>query len=156
MKQPMAHHITLLGMDAKKTTTLSHILKVTCKELNVLPEEVTSKKRNAEIVYARHIYCYLASTGGFNFTLVNIGKFINRDHASVLHARKKISDSAEMYRDIAEKVERIKSLVDNYTIESFDLENITSNHVGYYYPPDKKRALKIWSEHNDVLTRIAV
>ncbi len=143
-------------MDAKKNTTLPHILNVTCKELNVTPEEVRSENRKAEIVHARHIFCYLAATGGYNFTLVNIGKFINRDHASVLHARKKLIDIIEMYRDTAETVERIKSLVDSFSIESFEEASVNSQHVGYYYPQSKKRALKIWSDSNDVVSKIKV
>lgn len=150
------NYITMLGMDAKKNTTLPHILNITCKELNVTPEDVKSANRKGEIVQARHVFCYLAATGGYNFTLVRIGKFINRDHASVLHARRKISDTIEMYIDTSKTVERIKSLVDSFTIETFEDANINSQHVGYYYPESKKRALKIWSEANDVVSKLVI
>ena len=156
MNKPAPHYMTLLGMDAKKSTTLTRILHVTCKALKITPEQVKSSTRKAEVVFARHVYCYLASTGGYHYTLVNIGKEINRDHASVLHAKRKLSDDVTMYKDIADKIDRIKSLIDSYTIETFDKDSINSNHIGWYYEAKRKRALKIWSECNDLVSKVSI
>ena len=156
MIKPTPHYMTLLGMDAKKNTTLTRILNVTCKALKITPEQVKSTTRKAEVVFARHIYCYLASTGGYNYTLTSIGDLINKDHASVLHAKRKIKDGTETYKDIFDQVERIKTLIDSYTIETFDKDSITSQHIGYYYRADRKRALRIWCESNDLVSKIAV
>lgn len=152
----MISHFTLLGLDATKTATIVRVLDTTSEVLKVSKHDIRGRKRDAEIVFARHVFCYLAHLPEYKHSLKEIGKEIGRDHASVLHGERKIADQIELYHDVFLKVERIKSLLADYTINAFSHSDLTSQHIGYYYPKSKKRALKIWSEANDVVTKIKV
>lgn len=55
--------------------------------------EIQSDCRKKEIVYLRKIYCMIASDYGY--TLVNIGKSLNRDHSTVIHSLKSGYDLLE-------------------------------------------------------------
>ncbi len=63
----------------------------------ITKKEMINQCRKREYVYARHMamylmYCLIPST-----TIASIGKYFNRDHTSVLHAKAHISDI--MYLD---------------------------------------------------------
>jgi chromosomal replication initiation ATPase DnaA len=53
--------------------------------------DIIGRKRYRHIVEARHAYCYIMRTFT-SATVVSIGKSINRDHTSVLHARDTVQD----------------------------------------------------------------
>jgi len=63
---------------------------------NVKRSELMSKKRQSEIKNARHIAMYLAYKYT-EFPLVRVGEYFGRDHATVVHARKRIKDAKEGY-----------------------------------------------------------
>ena len=73
-----------------KTDRLESILKVVCDKLNVTVAEAKGTIRDAEIVRARQIYCYMAKETGYTFK--KIGAIINRDHATVIYACKVVSN----------------------------------------------------------------
>ena len=63
---------------------------------NVKRSELMSKKRQSEIKNARHIAMYLAYKYT-EFPLVRVGEHFGRDHATVVHARKRIKEAKEGY-----------------------------------------------------------
>lgn len=70
-------------------------------------EMMRGKKKNKEIVMARHIAMYLIR----EFTPLNlsmIGRYFNRDHASVIHAVKKIKYEKEIYQDVQDILKRLR------------------------------------------------
>lgn len=76
------------------------ILSICSDVLNIPEAEIKGKSRKAEVVIARHIYCYIA-TNKTNYTLQYIGFLINRDHSSVIHASKNIYGFLSLKDDIA-------------------------------------------------------
>ena len=57
------------------------------RAIGVTFDEICSTTRKANVVTARHTFCwYLRTKHGSIFTLDYIGKLINRDHTSVIHA----------------------------------------------------------------------
>lgn len=72
------------------TDRLESLLTVICETLDVTVNEAKGTIRDAEIVRARQIYCYMAKEMGYTFK--KIGSIINRDHATVIYACKVVSN----------------------------------------------------------------
>ena len=87
---------------------LNEILKAVSEVTNVSKEEIISKIKTKDIVLARHLYCYI-SVKKTNKSLKEIGEFINRNHATVIHANNKISYEYEYYPEISYYVKTINS-----------------------------------------------
>ena len=80
----------ILKNDVSKITP-EQILIATSKYYNVLINNVRGKSRNGELVKTRKVYCYLACmlTGE---SLAKIGWEICKDHATVLHHKKEMTN----------------------------------------------------------------
>lgn len=72
------------------TDRLESLLSVICKKLDVTVNEAKGTIRDAEIVRARQIYCYMAKEMGYTYK--KIGSIINRDHATVIYGCKVVSN----------------------------------------------------------------
>jgi chromosomal replication initiation ATPase DnaA len=79
-----------------KTDKLESLLKTVCEKLDVTVQEAKGTIRDAEIVRARQIYCYMAKEMGYTFK--KIGAIINRDHATVIYACKVVSNRKFDYK----------------------------------------------------------
>tara|TARA_B110000003_G_C16639296_1_gene529545 strand:+ start:1784 stop:2188 length:405 start_codon:yes stop_codon:yes gene_type:complete len=66
-------------------TPFDYIFKGIRKELHVTKEQIISRKRDRNIVEARQMFCLLARRFTKK-TSVQIGKAIDRDHATVLYS----------------------------------------------------------------------
>jgi len=87
---------------------MNRILETTCNTLNVNINDVRSKTREQETTYARHIFCYVAYNLINNHSLKSIGREVNRDHASVIHGKNRISNQYDIYKPVFDDVEEIK------------------------------------------------
>lgn len=79
-----------------KTDKLESLLSVICDKLGVTVAEAKGTIRDAEIVRARQIYCYMAKEIGYTYK--KIGAIINRDHATVIYACKVVSNRKFDYK----------------------------------------------------------
>ncbi len=147
---------TYVGLDVQKHISMETIFAKVCKFLKIDQEEMKGKARFRELVDARHIFCYLAYHSISEHTLKEIGNFINKDHATVLHGKNKIADLIQSDRGIHEKVETLKGMLGRFTSEAVESKAITAAHVGWYNSPERKRALKLWAENNDIVSKIKV
>ncbi len=98
---------------AAREVTVDYIQEVVGKYYNVTPEEIRSKRRTADISYARHVAMYL-SRMLIDTALLKIGsEFGNRDHTTVIHACNKIGEELERNPQLRETLimleKRIKS-----------------------------------------------
>ncbi len=86
-----------LGYLRSGPVTLDDILNVVSRHYHASPDELRSEKRYAALVRARHMGMYLSKMLT-SHSVSEIGRFYgNRDHATVLHAARKIAD--ELKRD---------------------------------------------------------
>lgn len=109
-----------LAKDALKDTifpdkptiiTPNIILDVVAEHYNIDPEEITSKKRNAEIVLPRQIFMYLCREMT-DTTLKGIAALLDKkDHSTVLHGVNKISDEIKDNTELKETIEIIKNKI---------------------------------------------
>jgi hypothetical protein len=105
---------------------LSAILRTVAVKHTVSVEDIISMTRKRDIAYARHVYCYIAvkllneEKGGATFvSLQSIGKFINRDHATVMHsARHAAADLIATDKKFATTVSECLSICASATHET--------------------------------------
>lgn len=71
--------------------TLDEILNHVCDYYQLPRIYVESQSRRQDAVLARHTFCWLSRMMTKKST-TDIGEFINRDHASVIHAYKQINN----------------------------------------------------------------
>ncbi|MGC9150402.1 MAG: chromosomal replication initiator protein DnaA [Microbacter sp.] len=94
-----------------KTITIEHIRDIVCDHFGLKIEDMLSKRRDRQLAQARQIAMYLAK----NYTqssLSTIGATIGkRDHATVLHACKVVSDLMEMDKSYKGCIEEIKQKI---------------------------------------------
>ena len=94
----------------KRILTFGIIAKVVSDvtKINVLCFSMQIRKR--EIVTARHLFCYFAKLMT-NKSLTDIGRYIDRDHATVMHAIKKINNLLSYHEETNSQVMRISELL---------------------------------------------
>jgi len=145
---------TYLGMDSVTKVGLEKVLSVVCDVLNVYAEDVKGKSRKSKISEARHFFCYLAYISHRSKTLMEIGKFIGRDHATVLHSKNKISDLIDVYEHELRLVVQMKKRFGIITSVDVDSEDINKAHVGWYKTPRQNDELRRYCERFDVVTKM--
>lgn len=78
--------------DKPKEVTPQLIINVVAEHFGVKPEDITSKKRNAEFVQPRQVVMYLCREL-CDMSLSNIGKLLGKkDHTTVIHGINKINE----------------------------------------------------------------
>lgn len=87
------------------------VLATTCKYFNVAESDVTGKKKNKEFVEPRMIAIYLICDL-LSIPLVSIGSiFGGRDHATVIHARDKITEQLKTNKKLNIQINDIKDML---------------------------------------------
>ena len=95
-----------VGQRKVNQVDVQNIMKTVCRTLKVKEKDVLGKGRSMEVALARQICMYITKEKT-NMSLANIGKQIGgRDHSTVIHAHKSISD--KMNKDI-----ELKNIVTN-------------------------------------------
>lgn len=89
---------------------LNKLQGLVCEHFNVTWQQLVSKKRyrTSGLIDARHTYMYLASSL-LKFSLADIGRHLDRDHTSVIHAKKKIEGFYYVGDPLIRDIETIKS-----------------------------------------------
>ena len=94
----------------QKEITIDRILDVVCEHMNVDRERMASSERTRDVAIARQLAMYLAKKHTKQ-PLTNIGAAIGgRNHATVLHSCKTISnlmDTEKLFRQQVEQIEKI-------------------------------------------------
>lgn len=76
-------------MKVDKKHSIAYLNAIRFAVQNYFDLDITSKHRTQDYVYARFVYCKLARELT-SLSLQKIGKSINRNHATVIHAVKEI------------------------------------------------------------------
>lgn len=98
--------------------------------------DISTRSRKAEVVLFRTLYFKLA-IDTTSWSLQKIGKIVNRDHATVLHARKNLFDELM-------KNKHLSNLYDIYRIE------VLGQQVKTYYK-DVEQYNRLKEKYNDLL-----
>ncbi|MBO5783278.1 MAG: chromosomal replication initiator protein DnaA, partial [Clostridia bacterium] len=96
--------------EESETVTPEAIIKSVCSYYKVTKTELLGKHKKQEVVRARQICAYLMCEM-LSLPLVNVGKLLSRDHATVIHSRNKIGEYIKVNDRIAKDVDDIKNIV---------------------------------------------
>ena len=80
--------------------------------------DISTKRRQRHLVYARFLYCKIAKQENPLLTVAVIGKSIKRDHATVLHALKNVDYVLEQDKDILKLYHRIVEVINRHKIDN--------------------------------------
>ena len=90
---------------------VQNIIKTVCTVMKVKEKEVLGKSRSMEIALARQVCMFIAKEKT-SLSLVNIGKQIgNRDHSTVIHAHKNITQKLEADVELKQWVQNIEKQI---------------------------------------------
>jgi chromosomal replication initiation ATPase DnaA len=79
----------------KNMEQLKMLLGICAEVMDTTPEKIIGKERFRKTVVARQIYCYI-SRRFLNYNLGEIGKSINKDHTTVIHSTRFVTNMLEM------------------------------------------------------------
>lgn len=92
-----------------KAITIDNIINTVCQHFGLDTNTIHTKSRKREVVQARQIAMYLAKNYT-DFSTAKIGSLIgNKDHATVLHACKTISELKEVSKSFQAELEEIQT-----------------------------------------------
>lgn len=101
----------IVSPDEKKEVTPALIVNTVAEHFHVSVDDIRSNKRNNEIVVPRQIAMYLCNTMT-SVGLKKIGREIGgRDHSTVLHGSKKISDEMKTSDDMRKTIEILQKKI---------------------------------------------
>ncbi len=97
--------------EAPNEITPSFIIKIVADHFGISPDDIVSKKRNAEFVIPRQICMYMIR----EYTATSLeatARILNKkDHTTVIHGINKIKEEMEKNRDIKNKIDIIKKKI---------------------------------------------
>ena len=97
--------------DKPKEVTPQLIINVVAEHFGVKPEDITSKKRNAEFVQPRQVVMYLCREL-CDMSLSNIGKLLGKkDHTTVIHGINKINEEMVDNPEFKKRIDTIKKKI---------------------------------------------
>lgn len=101
----------IINPDKPREITPSLIIEVVAEHFGVMPEDITSKKRNSEFVVPRQVFMYLCRKLT-DTSYVNIARIIGKkDHTTIIHGVNKIEDDIKTNEELRNKVETIKKKI---------------------------------------------
>lgn len=98
----------LISPGGAREITPELIIQVVSEHFGITPADISSKKRNKEIVYPRQIAMYLCRTMT-STPLQGIGKCLgDRDHTTIIHGAEKITADLEKNESLRSTLEILK------------------------------------------------
>lgn len=101
----------IINPDKPREITPTLIIEVVAEQFGILPEDITSKKRNSEIVLPRQVFMYLCRQLT-DTPYATIAKIIGKkDHTTIIHGVNKIEDEIKVNEELNTKIETIKKKI---------------------------------------------
>ena len=101
----------LVSINDNRKITPEFIIETVSNYFSIIPDDISSKKRNKEIVLPRQIAMYLCKELT-DIPLASIGKYLgNRDHATVIYGYNKISEDIKNDESVKKCVDEIKNII---------------------------------------------
>ncbi len=79
------------------------VVRVVSEYYNIPKTEITGKKQKKELVHARQVSMFIMKNV-FNMTVVEIAKYFDKDHTTVLHAINKIESQIQKNEKLKEEI----------------------------------------------------
>ena len=96
-----------------KKSTLPELMYLGCCFLNADVNQILSKKKTRDLTEIRHmIMAYLSNSRGVRLT--EIAKIFNRDHTTVIHGKKVVSNLCAIDRSFREQYNSLTKYLDSF------------------------------------------
>jgi hypothetical protein len=96
----------------KEERLINYIIKIVGNYYDMDDNYCYTKYRKREIVFSRQVAMYLIMKYSKKITLEKIGsKFGNKNHATVLHAKKIVQGMIDTYANVKKQIEEIENIV---------------------------------------------
>ena len=99
-----------LAVQNAETIDAGRIIDCVCKFYNLKKDELLGRKRTKEIALARQIAMYLI-TEMLSMPQEAIGRIFNKDHSTVIYAKKQIADECKKNRKLAVEINDMKQML---------------------------------------------
>ena len=94
--------------DRQRVITPALILDTVAEHYNISPEDITSRKRNSELIQPRHVVMYLCRSL-IDIPFANIAKLLNKkDHTTIIHVVNKITEDVEKDEELRNRIDVIR------------------------------------------------
>lgn len=103
----------------KNEQTWHDVMRAICQTFNLTPDEIQSQNRKQELIFARHMFCYLCRKH-LQMPLVEIGRILMRDHSTIINAVSKASDLIEYDKITKQRYALTMELLGRYLHEKGD------------------------------------
>lgn len=101
----------LVSHDNVREVTPENIISVVADQYNLTVEDITSNRRTADLVLPRQICMYLCKEMT-QIPLQDIATALNKkDHTTIMHGIKRISEDIEVDKSLANKIDIIKAII---------------------------------------------
>ena len=99
------------GMNSicSKTIMMADIVDAVCIMFGFLPSQIKSKRRQRDLVRARH-FCMYACVKLTSRNYSEIGRYFDRDHSTVMYAEQKMRDHTDP-DDLKVWLETVKEII---------------------------------------------
>jgi len=97
-------------MSDKKRLTKNELVQIICSVMEIKPEHLILKTRKREILQCRQMVYYFLSLY-YEYSTTFIGRLFGQDHATVIHAKRHISDLIKSNKEIRNYYSQIKKLI---------------------------------------------
>ena len=133
--RPKVNPMTYFAMNKAAKKSLSQIMEAVCRVFEVDKFEMLNDNRSLPLPDARKAYCYLTTKYAPEVKLVEVGRSINKNHSTIVVARKKANDYIRNEKDFRMKVYNCEELLDNVKLKRQEDEpySLNDKEIGYYY-----------------------
>ncbi len=101
----------IIDLNQNKEVNLENIISIVAEHFNMTKDDITSKRRTADLVLPRQICMYLCKELTQE-PLLDIAKALNKkDHTTVMHGVKKISEDIKVDKSLYNTIEIIKKKI---------------------------------------------
>ncbi len=103
----------ILREEGRRRVTVSRIQKEVAEHFDIRLQDMTSKRRPANIAFPRQVAMYLSRTMT-DLSLVEIGQaFGGRDHGTVIHATRTVEKKMDLSKDVRQAVSVLSNRLSN-------------------------------------------
>lgn len=92
-----------------KTKDMQQILNSVCEHFNVSEKVMRSKDRHRDVALCRQVAIFLMKRYT-TMRLIDIAKFFNNDHTTIMHSIKKVGQRMETEPELREQIQNIEYL----------------------------------------------
>lgn len=94
-----------------KRLQLGDIMNALCMFYDVESKYIFGKKRDRPYARPRQVLCYIAKNHIPDITLKEIGRFLGRDHSTVIHSVRSVENEMSYNQKFADEINKIKEML---------------------------------------------